>query len=72
MDEQYLLKCEILQNRDAYIFDGGVIKISEHYLNLALSSDGHLDVYFGPFLLNKFSFEASLWFNHFIDPIQAM
>lgn len=28
---------------------------------------GHLDVYFGPFLLRKFSFDASLWYNHFID-----
>jgi hypothetical protein len=24
-----------------------------------------LDVYFGPFLLNKFSFEANLWFTRF-------
>lgn len=33
---------------------------------------GHLDVYFGPFILNKFTFEASLWFNNFNDNEQAL
>ena len=33
---------------------------------------GHLDVYFGPFLLRKFSFDASLWFNHFSDNEEAL
>jgi hypothetical protein len=37
-----------------------------------MSSHGHLDVYFAPFLLNKFNFEASLWFQHFNDVYTAL
>jgi hypothetical protein len=37
-----------------------------------MASHGHLDVYFAPFLLNKFSFEASLWFQHFHDVYSAL
>lgn len=37
-----------------------------------MASHGHLDVYFAPFLLNKFNFEASLWFQHFHDVYGAL
>lgn len=67
-----LLACHIFQNDNAYLFEEGAIKISKNYLDLAINSNGHLDVYFGPFLLNKFSFEASLWFLHFQDTSYAL
>lgn len=41
------------------------MKISKNYIDVALETQGHLDVYFGPFLLNKFSFEANIWFTRF-------
>jgi hypothetical protein len=49
-----------------------MIKISKNYIDLAIDSNGHLDVYFGPFLLNKFNFEASMWFQHFHDVYTAL
>lgn len=66
------LRCELLLNRNAYVFEKGCIRVSWHYVELALLSWGHLDVYFGPFLLNKFCFEASLWFNNFHDTYDAL
>ena len=41
-------------------------------MNLAVASHGHLDVYFAPFLLNKFNFEASVWFQHFQNVYGAL
>lgn len=41
------------------------MKVSKNYVKTAMESQGHLDVYFGPFLVNKFSFEAHLWFTRF-------
>jgi hypothetical protein len=37
-----------------------------------MASHGHLDVYFAPFLLNKFNFEASVWFQHFQNVYGAL
>ena len=61
-----------MENDNAYLLENGVMKISKNYVMTAMESQGHLDVYFGPFLLNKFSFEASLWFTRFKHNDQAL
>ena len=58
---------QIVKNNNIYLFDDDFLKLSKNYVELALESMGHLDVYFGPFIFNKFTFEASLWFNNFDD-----
>ncbi len=50
---------------NGYFVEDGIIRISKNYIKLAMENQGHLDVYFGPFLLNKFTFEANLWFTLF-------
>ena len=62
----------MLDNLNAYLLEEGTIRISEKYVRLAFESNGHLDVYFAPFLLNKFSFEGNLWFTNFKDSERAL
>ena len=49
-----------------------MIKISKNYVQLGLESNGHLDIYFAPFLMNKFVCEANIWFTRFNNNETAM
>ena len=48
------------------------MRISHNLVSIAMESKGHLDVYFGPFLCNKFEIEASLWFQDFQNMYSAL
>ena len=70
--KEYPLSVEILKTQNAYLIEKGVIKISENYIKLGVESNGHLDIYFAPFLLNKFSFDAEIWFTCFTNNEEAL
>jgi hypothetical protein len=65
--EPFQLQVEVLIEKDIYLLEDGVIRLSKNLIQLGLQSNGHLDPYFGPFLLHKFTFEASYWFINFTD-----
>lgn len=66
------LCCHILHNDGVYLFQEGLMRISHNLISIAMQSKGHLDVYFGPFLCNKFAIQASLWFQDFQNMYSAL
>jgi len=67
ISEAYSITIQILNNPNIYIFNDQLLQISYEYVKISLEAMGHFDVYFGPFVINKFSFEAFFWIHNFTD-----
>ena len=63
--EKHPLSCHLLKEKGVCVYEDCCLRISTHFVRLALGANGHWDIYFGPFVLNQFDYEATMWFNNF-------